>query len=79
MKPANKDFDQSIGEKKLYYISIIGAIWFMYSFITKGMSSSGVVFNGLIGFICMLVIFFGERKRLKAIQGFKDTSDVKAE
>lgn len=27
----------------------------------------------------MLVIFFGERKRLKAIQGFNDTSDVKAE
>lgn len=79
MKLGNKDFDQSIGEKKLYYISIIGAIWFLYSFIAKGISSSGVVFNGLIGFICMLVVFFGERKRLKAIQGFKDTSDVKEE
>lgn len=48
----------------------------MYSFITKGISSDGIVFNGLVGFVCMLVMFFGERKRLKANSGIKSTSDV---
>lgn len=66
----------SFKEKKFFYISIIGAVWFMYSFITKGISSDGIVFNGLVGFICMLVMFFGERKRLKANSGTKSTSDV---
>lgn len=79
MKLGNKDFDHSTGGKRLYYTSIFGAIWFMCSFIVRSISSEGVVFNGLIGFICMLVIFFEERKKLKTIQGFKDTSDVKAE